>query len=605
MKKIMIILLFSIAGLYARPENNEVDAKVDALLKSMTLEEKIGQMTQSDYTAIANHPEDVIQYSIGSILWGGSSEVKDVTGHGWKEVCDSLQGLSEKTRLKIPILFGIDAVHGHNNVTDAVIFPHNIGLGATRNPELLEQIGKVTAEELKGTGIQWDFAPCIAVARNIRWGRTYESYGEDPSLVSELGAAYIKGMQGDDLSRDVSALACAKHFLGDGGTVNGKDQGDTECDYQTLMAIHLPGYVAAIKAGAKSVMASYSSWNGNKMHGNKDLLTGLLKGRLHFDGFIVSDWAGIDQLPGDFKEDIQQSINAGLDMIMLPNGLGGQNNYVDFVTDLKELVQEGKVSNDRIDDAVRRILKVKYELGLFDKRYTDNDLTDKIGSLEHREVARKAVRQSFVLLKNNDNILPVSKNAKRVVVVGKYANDIGAQCGGWTISWQGDTGKTITGGTTILDGIKKAVSNGTKVVYSADGSTLGQADVIIAVVGEKPYAEMIGDRSDLNLSDDDIALVNKVKASGIPVVTLLLSGRPMILGTALDNSDAFAAIWLPGSEGEGIADVLFGDYAPTGKLSHSWPKDMQQIPINVGDKAYDPLFPYGFGLTYPVEKAMK
>ncbi|MEW5799521.1 MAG: glycoside hydrolase family 3 N-terminal domain-containing protein [Bacteroidota bacterium] len=579
-------------------KGTDIDAKVNALLKKMTLEEKIAQMTQPDYNAIANHPDDIIKYSFGSILWGGDSEIKDITAKGWAEVYDSLQRLSQKTRLKIPILFGIDAVHGHNNVNGAVIFPHNVGLGATHNPQLIEQVAAATGREIKATGIHWTFAPCVAVARNERWGRTYESFGENPELVAQLGAAYVKGIQGSSLSGQNSVLACVKHFVGDGGTVNGDDQGETTLDEPTLRKLHLPGYIEAMKSGAKSIMVSFNSWNGNKMHGHKYLLTTVLKGELKFDGFLVSDWAGIDQLPGDYKDDIQQSVNAGLDLIMIPNGPGQPNNYIDFMRLLKELVKEKKVEISRIDDAVRRIVKVKYEMGLFEHPFVDLSLAATVGSMENREVARDAVRQSLVLLKNEKNLLPLSKNAKSILVAGKSADDIGVQCGGWTIIWQGMKGNIISGGTTILQAIRNTVSKETKVKYSPDGSGADSGDVAIVVVGEEPYAEFLGDRDDLSLSNEDILLVEKLKEKGIQVVTILLSGRPMIINGTLEKSNAFVAAWLPGTEGQGVADVLFGDYAPTGKLPHTWPKNMQQIPINIGDAKYDPLFPYGFGLTY-------
>ena len=575
-----------------------IDKKVDSLLAKMTLGEKIGQMTQVDYDAIKQNTGDISKFSLGSILWGGNSEPPDLSPKTWADIYDDYQNIALKTRLAIPMIFGIDAVHGHNNVDGAVIFPHNIGLGATRNPNLVEKVGRITAEEIAGTGINWNFAPCIAVSRNIRWGRTYESYGEDPALVGKLGAAYIKGLQGKSLDGKTSILACAKHFLGDGGTTNGKDQGNTECNEQTLRKIHMAGYVDAIKAGAKSIMVSYSSWNGQKMHGNKYLLTDVLKGELGFKGFLVSDWAAIDQLSPNYKSDVEQSINAGLDMIMIPNAPGQKNNYVDFINALKELVNENKIPMSRIDDAVSRILKVKYELGLFEHTLTDRTLTEKVGSVEHRQVARDAVRQSLVLLKNNGKILPLSKKIKHVHVAGKSADDIGNQCGGWTIIWQGKSGNVISGGTTILQAIKNTVSKNTKVTYSLDGSGAEGADVCVLVIGEKPYAEMIGDRDDLSLDKEDIGALAKAKSSGVPVVIILVSGRPMLIEPALNDSKAFIAAWLPGTEGQGIADVLFGNYKPTGKLSHSWPRTMDQIPINVGDTKYDPLFPYGYGLSF-------
>ncbi|MEW6702284.1 MAG: glycoside hydrolase family 3 protein, partial [Bacteroidota bacterium] len=568
-KLVLYLFLFVISTIVIAQENLlyknsklEVEQRVKDLLRQMTLDEKIGQMTQVDYLAIKQNVNDIEKYYLGSILNGGDSEPDDITAKGWADLYDKYQNVALKTRLKIPIIWGIDAVHGHNNVDGAVIFPHNIGLGATRNPKLVEEVARVTAEEIKGTGIQWNFAPCIAVVRDERWGRTYESFGEDSELVKELGAAYLKGLQGKDLSEKTSALASAKHYVGDGGTTNGKDQGNTQIDEAALRKIHLQGYIEAIKAGVKSIMVSYNSWNGEKLHGYKYLLTDVLKSELGFKGFLVSDWAAIDQLSDSYKSSIEKSINAGLDMIMIPNAPGKANNYVDFIKYLKELVNEGKVPMSRIDDAVSRILRVKFEMGLFENSKTDITLTAKIGSKEHRKVARDAVRQSLVLLKNDNEILPLSKNLKRIHVAGESADDIGTQSGGWTITWQGKSGKVISGGTTILEAIKNAVSKKTEITFSSDGSGAKGADVSVVVVGEQPYAEMFGDRDDLSLSEEDLAVVEKAKLSGVPVVVILLSGRPMIIDDALSNSNAFIAAWLPGTEGDGIADVLFGDYKP-------------------------------------------
>jgi beta-glucosidase len=575
-----------------------IDAKVDALLRTMTLDEKIGQMTQVDLSALKDKA-DIQKYFIGSILSGGDSDPPDNSPQTWAKTYDELQAWALKTRLKIPLIYGVDAVHGHNNVLGAVIFPHNIGLGATRNPDLVEKAARITALEVAGTGINWTFAPCIAVARNIRWGRTYESFGETPELAESLGAAAVRGFQGKNLSDPHSVVACAKHYLGDGGTTNGKDQGNTECDEATLRKIHLPGYIAALRAGTGTIMVSFSSWNGKKMHGNKYLLTDVLKNELGFKGFLVSDWAGIDQLSPDFKTAVELGINAGIDMAMVPNGPGRKNNYIQFIALLKDLVAEGKVPQARIDDAVRRILRVKFKTRLFEQPFTDPSLTAAIGSAEHRQAALDCVRQSLVLLKNEKHALPLAKNLKRLVVAGKAADDLGMQCGGWTIKWQGKTGKVTSGGTTILAAIRQTAAPGTEVTFSPDGENVPGADAAIVVIGEPPYAEGNGDRKDLSLSKKDIDLVDKVKQSGVPVITVLLSGRPMIIGPALDDSDAFIAAWLPGTEGQGVADVLFGDYKPTGKLPHTWPKNMDQVPLNMGDPGADKaLFPYGFGLTY-------
>ncbi|MCB9250322.1 MAG: glycoside hydrolase family 3 C-terminal domain-containing protein [Ignavibacteriales bacterium] len=580
---------------------------VDDLLSKMTLDEKIGQMTQVDYAAFQDF-NDINKYFIGSVLWGGGSEIDDLSASGWAKVADSIMTFSLKTRLGIPLILGIDAVHGHNNVDGAVIFPHNIGLGCMRNTELVDKAAGVTAEEIAGTGMHWTFAPCVAVARDIRWGRTYESFGEDPTLVAELGAASVLGLQGGDLSDGDAVLSCTKHFVGDGGTTNGIDQGNTEIDEETLRKIHLPGYISAIKENTGSIMASYSSWNSEKLHGNKYLITDLLKGELGFEGFVVSDWAAIDQLEGDYKSDIEKSINAGLDMIMIPHGPSAQgkigdngqvqNTYLDFITYLKELVNEGKVSQPRIDDAVRRILTSKFNLDLFNKTKTDINLTAKVGSTEHREIARKCVQQSLVLLKNGNKTLPISKDIKNIVVAGRGANDLGMQCGGWTISWQGSHGEIIKGGTTILTAIKNTVSKNTNVTNSLDENSMKNSDLIIIVVGEDPYAEGVGDRKDLNLSIEDLNMIKKAKNSSKPIVVILLSGRPMLLNNILEDCNAVVAAWLPGTEGQGIADVLFGDFSFTGKLSQTWPKSMDQIPINVGDVEYNPLFPFGYGLSY-------
>jgi beta-glucosidase len=575
-----------------------LEDKADALLRAMTLDEKVGQMTQVDLLALQDKA-DIAKYAIGSVLSGGDSDPPDISAAGWAKAHDECQSWALKSRLKVPIVYGIDAVHGHNNVDGAVIFPHNIGLGATRSPALVERAARVTAVEVAATGIRWAFAPCVAVARDERWGRTYESFGEDPGLVREMGAAVVRGLQGGRLSDPTSVLACAKHFVGDGGTRGGVDQGDTVCDEETLRRVHLPGYLASLEAGVGSVMASYSAWNGRKMHGHSPLLTGQLKGEFVFEGVLVSDWAAIDQLSPDFKSAIETSINAGLDMVMIPFGPGKKNHYVEFIQYLKELVIEGRVSQGRIDDAVRRILRVKVALGLFDRPFSDPALIAKVGCEEHRRVARECVRRSLVLLKNDRRALPLSKSLRHLHVAGKAADDLGIQCGGWTISWQGATGAVIQGGTTILQAVRQTVGKETKVTYSADGTVPAGAEAVLVVLGETPYAEMKGDRTDLRLPPEDLDVLRTARGAGVPVATVLLSGRPLILGPALDATEALVAAWLPGTEGQGVADVLFGDHRPTGKLPHTWPRLMDQIPINVGDDADkgEPLFPYGFGLA--------
>jgi len=606
----VLLILFLTIGLKpieTQKKSDLIDQKVKELLSKMTLEEKIGQMTQVDYAAF-NDFNDITKYFIGSVLWGGSSEIDDISPKGWAKISDSLMNYSFKTRLAIPLLLGIDAVHGHNNVDGAVVFPHNIGLGCSRNPNLVEKAARITAKEIAGTGIHWTFAPCVAVARNERWGRTYESFSEDPKLVAELGAAAVRGLESDMLSNIDAVLSCTKHYVGDGGTINGIDQGNSEMNEETLSSIHLSGYISAIKENTGSIMASYNSWNGAKLHGHDYLINKVLKEELSFEGFVVSDWAAIDKLSSDYKTAIEKSINAGIDMVMIPNGPASQgkigddgqllNTYFDFITKLKELAEDGRVSKDRIDDAVRRILTAKFNLDLFNKSTFHQELLAQVGSFEHRQIARECVQQSLVLLKNENRTLPISKEIKNIHVTGRGADNLGMQCGGWTIGWQSEHGNVMSGGTTILSAIKNTISKNSNVTTSADGSGASNADLTIVVIGEDPYAEMFGDRKDLQLSDQDLKVVNTVKASGKPFVVVLFSGRPLIINSVLGAADAFVAAWLPGTEGQGIADVLFGDVNFSGKLSFTWPKSMDQIPINIGDEQYDPLFPYGFGLTY-------
>lgn len=580
------------------------DPQVDELLARMTLEEKVGQMTQVDQMFLAE-PEDIAAYFLGSLLSGGDSDPPTNSLEDWTAMVEGYQSHALKTRLGIPLLYGVDAVHGHNNVVGAVVFPHNIGLGATRNPDLVEKISRITALEIRATGINWDFAPTVTVPRDERWGRTYEGFAEDPEVVAQLGAAAVRGLQGGGLGDPLGVLATAKHFVGDGGTKFGTglprpdsspglDRGDTQVDEATLRKIHLPGYVAAIQAGVGSIMPSYSSWNGVKCSGSKELLTGMLKGELGFEGFLISDYAAINELPGDYRSDVEQSINAGMDMVMVPD------KYQEFIDTLKSLVEEGKVAMSRIDDAVRRILRVKFAMGLMAPDYSpaaDRSLWKDFGSQERREAARQAVRESLVVLKNDDGVLPLKKESVRIHVAGSGADNLGNQCGGWTIKWQGASGP-ITEGTTILEAIQGAVSDVTEVSFSADGSGAEGADAAIAVIGEEPYAEMMGDRTDLALGAEDLAALARLKEAGVPVVVVLISGRPLIINQVLEQSNAFVAAWLPGTEGQGVADVLFGDYSPTGKLSFTWPRSVEQLPLNVGDEPYDPLFEYGFGLTW-------
>ncbi len=560
---------------------------VEALLSQMTIDEKIGQMTQADMKALQDGKE-VHDFLLGSVLSGADSLPKPNEPATWVEMYDRLQSQALATRLGIPMLYGIDAVHGHGAVKGATIFPHNIGMGATHDPAVVEAAARVTAREIAGTGLDWNFAPCLAVARDERWGRTYESYGEDPDLVASLGAAAIRGFE--QATDGTAILATAKHFLADGGTQGGKDQGDARIPEEDLRRIHLPGYLAAVKAGVGSVMVSYSSWNGQFMHGNKHLITDVLKGELAFGGFVVSDWQAIDRMaPADYSQAIDMAINAGIDMIMVPNA------YRDFIGRLKALVAAGRVQQARIDDAVRRILKQKVRFKLWEEPFTDRALTVEIGSPAHREVARDAVRKSLVVLKNDKQILPLKKEM-RVHVCGLRADNMGIQCGGWSVGWRGRRGD-ITPGTTIRQAIEKVVG-AARLDYSENAAGAEKADAVVVVVGEDPYAEGSGDRAKLELSAPDLALVDAAKRSGKPVVLVVLSGRPLILGDVLDAATAVVAAWLPGTEGDGVADVLFGAYKPTGKLPCSWPANMSQIPINVGDPRAAPLFAFGHGLSW-------
>jgi beta-glucosidase len=598
-----LALAFGRAYGAAPPRLSSFDARVQPLLAQMTLDEKLGQMAQAELGKL-EHEDDVERYFLGSVLSGGDADPP--TGNGmrdWQQTIDALIERSARTRLKIPILYGVDAVHGHSNVEGATLFPHNVGLGCTGDAEIVEAAARITALEMRATGAQWTFAPCIAVPRDERWGRTYEGFSEDPTVVAQLGAAAVRGFQTLDLSSPRAVLACAKHFVGDGGTTwqdrpagsraAPLDQGDTRVDEATLRKIHLPGYIAAVNAGVGSIMVSYTSWNGVKVSGIHRLLTEILKRELGFEGFLISDYYAIGQIDADYKTAVMTSINAGMDMAMEPAG------YPRFIATLRALVQEGRVPVSRIDDAVTRILRVKAAMGLLDahrSQASDPELAREFGSTKHREVARRAVRESLVLLKN-DGALPLAKGAARIHIAGKAADDIGMQCGGWTVTWQGKPGN-VTTGTTLRAAITATASAKTRVTYSADGRGADGADVAVVVVGEAPYAEGVGDRADLALAADDVAVVDTVAASGVPIVLVVYSGRPLILGGVLDRASAVVAAWLPGTEGRGITDVLFGDYAPRGKLGFAWPRSMAEIPKHAGDAAYDPLFPFGFGLTY-------
>jgi beta-glucosidase len=555
----------------------------------MTLRQKIGQMTQAEMNAL--NSGDVGNNCIGSILNGADSSAEpNNTAQDWADMYDEFQRDAMNGSLGIPVIYGVDAVHGFGNVYGATVFPHNIGLGATRDPDLMEEIGRVVAREVAATGLDMTFGPCLTVPRNERWGRTYEGFGEDPEIHQLLGGRYVLGFQGQNLQGGERICATAKHWVGDGGTTNGKDRGDTQCSEQELRNIHMAAYDSALNAGVGSVMISYSSWNGEKCHGSSRLINDILKNEKGFSGFVISDYNGIAELSGSYSDQVRVSVNAGIDLFMEPF------NWQTFMSTLETLVNNGQVSQSRIDDAVRRILRVKFRMGLFENPYADRSLLNTVGSSSHRAVAREAVRKSLVLLKN-DGVLPLSKNIGSVFVAGKNADNIGNQCGGWTISWQGSSGN-ITEGTTILQGIRNTVSSGTNVTYNQNGSGASGHDAAVVVIGETPYAEARGDDSDLSLLSEDVNVLNNVSNAGIPVIVVLVSGRPMLVSNYIDNWSAFVAAWLPGTEGQGVADVLFGDYDFTGKLPVSWPRDMGQVPINVGDSSYNPLFAYGEGLTY-------
>ncbi len=607
--------------------NLPVGQRVEDLLSRMTLEEKIGQMTQTERGAVTGDPTLVSTWLLGSVLSGGGSVPTPNTPTAWADMVDTFQSHALQTRLQIPIVYGVDSVHGHGNLYGATVFPHNVGLGATRDPKLVEKIEHVVAEETRATGPQWAFAPCVCVARDERWGRTYESFSENPYLVAQFTNA-IRGFQGNgstDLARPDRVLATAKHFAGDGDTeynpsANGYkiDQGITVTNRQDFLTYDLQPYIPAVKQyNTGTVMPSFSSidWTedgvGNpiKMHGNHELITDVLKGSLDFDGFVISDWEGIHQLPGDWPTQVRTGVNAGIDMFMEPNTAKS------FEDTLLAEVNAGRVSMSRIDDAVGRILTKKFELGLFEHPYTDRRNLDKVGSAQHRELARQAVAESQVLLTNHDGLLPLKKNSK-VYVAGRNADDIGNQAGGWTLSWQGASGQHRIPGNTILDGIHKVAPNA-QVTYSKDGSapTAG-SDVAIVVVGETPYSEGFGDvggpqwgydpedggvlrePKSMDLQPGDAAVIDKVCGAISKCVVLVVSGRPQVIAPAqMSKIDALVASWLPGSQGEGVADVVFGNKPFTGKLSHTWPASASQEPINVGDANYSPAFPYGWGLS--------
>ena len=591
----------------------DVDAAVAIILADMTLAEKVGQMVQAEISQVT--PAQVRDYNLGSVLNGGGSwpNGKNSSLADWVSLADSLYQASTDTSdggVGVPVIWGTDAVHGHNNVIGATIFPHNIGLGATNNPSLMRQIGEATALEVAATGIDWVFAPTLAVVRNDSWGRTYEGYSEDPEIVKAYAGEIVTGLQGDASDRfgPAHVIATAKHFIGDGGTQNGVDQGNTVVTEAELRDIHGQGYFTALAAGAQTVMASYNSWNGSKLHGNDYLLTDVLKQQMGFDGFVIGDWNGHGQVPGCGDTQCAQAIMAGVDMIMVPYA------WQEFIANTIAQVESGTLPLSRIDDAVTRILRVKLRAGFADKvkpsARTHANNSALIGAAAHRAIARQAVRESLVLLKNSDNLLPLAPNSN-VLVAGSGANDIGQQSGGWTITWQGtgNSNSNFPGATSIYAGIESAVTAaGGTARLSTNGSFSGTApDVAIVVFGESPYAEGVGDLTSLEYqpgNKSDLALLQSLRDQDIPVVSIFLTGRPLWVNAELNASNAFVAAWLPGTEGAGVADVIFKTPAGatnhefSGKLSFSWPNSASQLAVNRNDSSYDPLFAYGFGLSY-------
>ncbi|MDT3499472.1 exo 1,3/1,4-beta-D-glucan glucohydrolase [Stenotrophomonas maltophilia] len=596
-------------------EDAALEKRITELMAGMTVEEKVGQLVQGDIASIT--PDDVRRYRLGSILAGGNSDPGgryDASPAEWLALADAFYDASMDTSQggkAIPLLFGIDAVHGQSNIIGATLFPHNIGLGAARNPELLRRIGEITALETRVTGMEWTFAPTVAVPQDDRWGRTYEGYSESPAIVASYAGAMVEGLQGRIGSPDFldgrHVIASVKHFLGDGGTTGGKDQGDTRISEAELVRIHAAGYPPAIAAGAQTAMASFNSVNGEKMHGHRHYLTDVLKGRMNFGGFVVGDWNGHGQIKGCTTTDCPATINAGLDMAMASDSWKG------FYETTLAAVKDGRITAERLDDAVRRILRVKFRLGLFEAGRPSTRAVGGqfalIGAPEHRAVARQAVRESLVLLKNQNGLLPLSPK-QRILVAGDGADDVGKQAGGWTLNWQGTgtTRKDFPNADTIFEGIaQQARAAGGEATLAIDGRYTTKPDVAVVVFGEDPYAEFQGDLPTLAYKpgdETDLALIRRLKEDGIPVVAVFLSGRPLWVNREINAADAFVAAWLPGSEGGGLADVLLRgpdgrmQHDFKGRLSFSWPRTATQYANNVGQKDYTPLFPFGFGLSY-------
>lgn len=593
-----------------------IEERVERILAQMTVEEKVGQMMQPEIRYVT--PQDVKDFHIGSILNGGGSVPNGnryAKAADWVAMADGFYQASMDTsdgKVAVPIIWGTDAVHGVGNLVGATLFPHNIALGAANNPELIKKIGEITAREIAVTGLDWDFSPTVAVVRDDRWGRTYESYAEDPDIVRTYAGKMVEGLQGVAATPEFldqhHIIATAKHFLGDGGTVNGIDRGDNKDEEHILRDVHAAGYMSAIEAGVQTVMASFNSWHGERMHGHQYLLTDVLKNQMGFDGFVVGDWNGHGFINGASVLDCPQAINAGLDMFMVPDP-----DWKTLFNNTVMQIKTGIIPLERADDAVRRILRVKLRAGLFEKGAPSTrplaGRDELLGAPEHRAVARQAVRESLVLLKNKNNLLPLSPSLN-ILVTGDGADNISKQTGGWSVTWQG-TGNTLAdfpGATTLLKGIENAVNAaGGKVTHSPDGSFSEKPDVAIVIFGEDPYAEMQGDVQNLlykPADNGDRELLKKLKASGIPVVSLFITGRPLWMNQELNQSDAFMVIWQPGTEGGGVADVIFRttegeiQHDVKGRLTFSWPKRPDQGPLNYGDEVYDPLFAYGYGLSY-------
>ena len=587
-----------------------LEQRVRDIVSKMTLAQKVGQMTQPEIKSAT--PDDVKRYYLGSVLNGGGSWPngnKHAKAAEWLALAQRYHEASMATDMavKVPVVWGTDAVHGHNNVFGATLFPHNIGLGAARNPKLMEEIGAATAKATRASGIAWVFGPTLAVVRDDRWGRTYESYAEHPEVVRSYAGAYVRGMQGS-LKDDANTIATAKHFIGDGGTEFGKDRGVNKSSKSQMINIHGAGYYPALEAGVQTVMSSFNSWNDvasgtnyGKMHGSRAMLTDVLKTKMGFDGFVITDWNGHGEVPGCRNDSCAAAINAGNDMIMVPD------DWKAFIANTIKQVESGEIPMARIDDAVSRIIRVKLRAGLFDKSPAQNAYAGKDDVMQPRELARRAVRESLVLLKNDSPVLPIARG-KKILVVGKTADDMSNQSGGWSITWQGtaNTNADFPNGDTVLAGIREAAGKD-KVTFSVDGKGVDVStfDVVVAVIGERPYAEGDGDigpNGTLRHSSrypEDLAVLQAVAGKGKPVVTVFVSGRPLYVNDLLNLSDVFVAAWLPGTEGKGVSDLLVAGakrYDFTGKLPFSWPKSACQTDLNVGDKNYAPLFAYGYGL---------